>query len=161
MSDEPVTRFSAPVRLDYRVRAGQTVGQFLRHVMEGRLVGRRCPSCTKVYLPPRGACPTCGVRTTEEIEVGPGGTVTTFSVIRIPFEGQLLEPPYACAHILVDGTSSPMLHIIGECDVDDVRMGLRVEPVWDDEPRPTLERVRYFRPNGEDDVPYEQFQEHV
>ena len=34
-------------------------------------------------------------------------TVTTFCVVDIPFEGQLVKPPYACAHILLDGADGP------------------------------------------------------
>ncbi len=161
MSDDPVTRFKAPVRLDYTVTAGSVTADFLREILKGRLVGRRCPDCRCVYLPPRSACPTCGVITTEQIEVGPNGTVTTFSVIRFPFEGQVLEPPYACAHVLVDGTDTPLLHIVGNCDVDDMRMGMRVRAVWAEELKPTLASVRYFEPNGEPDVTYDSFSGHV
>jgi uncharacterized protein len=160
MSD-PITRFKSPVRLDYVVRAGSVTAEFLQAILEGKLVGRRCPECRNVYLPPRSSCPTCGVITTEKVEVGPRGTVTTFSIIRFPFDGQVLEPPYACAHVLVDGTDTPLLHIVGDCDVDDVRMGMRVEAVWAEEKTPTLASVRYFAPTDEPDVPYASFSEHV
>ncbi|MCB9666383.1 MAG: Zn-ribbon domain-containing OB-fold protein [Alphaproteobacteria bacterium] len=153
---EPVTRFRAPVSLDYVVRAGDVTGAFLEGILDGRLVGRRCPDCRKVYVPARSICPTCSVPTTDEVEVGPRGTVTSLSVVRFPFEGQRLEPPYACVHIRLDGADSPLLHIVGECDVDRVRMGMRVEPVWDPEPLPSLERVRYSRPSGEPDVALEE-----
>jgi uncharacterized OB-fold protein len=67
-------------------------------------------------------------------------------VIRIPFEGQVLDPPYACAHVLIDGADVPLLHILGECPVDEVTVGLRVEAVWATELTPTLGSIRYFRP---------------
>ena len=38
--------------------------QFLRSIKEGKVMGRRCPSCSKVYFPPRGGCPMCGVEFT-------------------------------------------------------------------------------------------------
>lgn len=152
---EPVTGFLGPVSLDYVVSAGDCTGAFLRGILDGRLLGRRCPTCTKVYVPARSICPTCSVPTAEEVEVGPNGTVTTFSVVRFPFEGQKLEPPYACVTLLLDGADSPLLHILGECPVDDVRPGMRVEPVWAPEPVPSLERIRYYRPSGEADVAVE------
>lgn len=161
MPSEPVTRFRAPVRVAYEVTAGTVTKRFLQAIEEGRFEGRRCPACTKVYLPPRGSCPTCAVPTTEPVDVGPHGTVTTFSVVRIPFEGQVLEPPYACAHILLDGADVPLLHIVGNCDVDQVRMGMRVAPVWAEERKPTLASVRYFHPIDEPDVAYAALSEHV
>ena len=82
----------------------------------------------------------------EEVEVAQVGTVTAFSVIRIPFEGQVLDPPYACAHVQLDGADTPLLHIIGECPVDDVQIGLRVQAVWADVIEPTLASILYFKP---------------
>lgn len=158
---EPVTRWKAPTRLDYNVKAGAVATSFLRGLLRGELIGKRCPACERVYVPPRGSCPTCAEPCDVEVACGPAGTVTTFSVIRIPFEGQLLTPPYACAHIVLDGADMPLLHIVGGCDVNDVHQGMRVRAVWAEDPEPTLATVRYFEPNGEPDVPYEQYSWHL
>ena len=69
--------------------------------------GQRCPSCRKVYVPARGACPRCGVATEEEVEVAGKGTVTTFCIVRVPSENIHLKPPYVAAHILLDGADIP------------------------------------------------------
>jgi hypothetical protein len=54
------------------------------------------------------------------------------------------------------------MHLLQEVAVDDVRIGMRVEAVWvdDDEIGPTLESIRYFRPNGEPDAAVDQPGEH-
>ena len=137
---------AGPVRIAYTVRASDTTAAFLAAILDRRLVGSRCPSCTQVHVPPRGVCPLCAVRTAEFVPVGPHGTVTTFSIVRIPFEGQRIEPPYACAHVLLDGADAPLLHIVGGCPVDAVHVGMRVEPVWSAEPEPSLASIRYYRP---------------
>lgn len=164
MSDaktEPVWRFKGPTRLEYLVRAGDGTVEFLEGILEKKLIGKRCPGCQMVYMPPRGSCPTCVLAMTEAVEVGQRGTVTTFSVVRFPFEGQVLTPPYACAHILLDGADVPLLHVVGNCDVDDVRMGMRVEAVWAEDIQPTLASVRYFVPCDEPDTPYAEFEDYV
>jgi uncharacterized OB-fold protein len=151
----------APTRVAYTVWAGSITADFLGTLQERRLVGRRCPACQKVYVPPRGSCPTCAEALTEHVPVAQVGTITAFSVVRIPFEGQALTPPYACAHILLDGADVPLLHIVGECDVDNVRVGLRVEAAWAEEMKPTLASIRYFRPTGEADVSLADLSEHL
>lgn len=157
----PVTRFMAPTRIEYLVTAGDNTIGFLRGILERKLIGKRCPSCENVYMPPRGSCPMCAVAMTEPVEVSQRGTVTTFSVVRFPFPGQVLDPPYACAHILLDGADVPLLHVVGDCDVNEVRMGMRVEAVWVQDLQPTLASVRYFAPCDEPDTPYESFSEYV
>mgnify|MGYP003348933161 CR=1 FL=1 len=53
--------------------------------------------------------------------------------------------------------------VLQEIPADEVRMGLRVEAVWVDpaELGPTLASVKYFRPTGEPDVPYEKFEDYL
>ena len=147
-----VTLIKSPTVLRYEVTAGEVTTRFLSGILQKKLLGQRCPACQKVYLPPRGSCPTCAVPTTDAVEVGPRGTVTTFSVVRLPFEGQILPPPYACAHVVLDGADVPLLHIVGDCDVNTVRIGMRVEAVWAAVIEPTLASVLYFRPIDEPDV---------
>ena len=39
----------------------------------------------------------------DQVIVGDRGTVTSFSIVRVPSEGIDIELPFACASILLDG----------------------------------------------------------
>lgn len=154
MSDD-VLRLRQPVSVAYEWSAGPAASSHLQALLEGRFVGRACPTCSQVYLPPRhGICSKCATPFGGDVEVGPRGTITTFCVVNVPFLGQLVKIPYVAAQIVLDGADTSIQHLIQECEADDVRIGMRVEPVW--KPReewgPSLENVRYFRPSGEPDV---------
>lgn len=159
---EPVRRIKAPVHLEYTVTAGRTLSRFLAGLVEGRILGRRCPGCHKVYVPPRGACPTCALPPGEEVVVADTGTVTTFCIVNVPFEGQTMKLPYVYASVLLDGADIPMLHLVN-APAEEARMGLRVKAEWaaPGERRPTLESIRWFSPNGEPDASFESYQEHL
>ena len=157
MSDEVTElRVSTPIGVDYGWSAGPRSTAYLTGLIEGKLLGRRCASCTKVYFPPRnGTCPMCGVLLdAADVEVGPNGTVTTFCVVNVPFLGQKITPPYVAATILLDNADIGVQHLMQEVDAADVRIGMRVEPVWRDRAEwgPTMENIMYFRPSGEPDV---------
>lgn len=141
-----------PTRLEYDYSPGEAATRFLRHVEKGRYVGQRCPKCKKVYVPPRGSCPTCGVATEEEVELANTGTISTFCVVNIPFAGQAVECPYVSATIKLDGADIGFYHLIQEVPYDQVHIGMRVEAVWKErsEWRPTTESIKYFRPIEED-----------
>jgi uncharacterized OB-fold protein len=162
MSDA-VTSITTPIRLDYTYTAGRATQRFLLGMAEGRILGQRCPVCSKVYVPPRGACPMCGVPTTDEVEVSGKGTVTTFCIVRIPSDVLSVPPPFTCAHVLLDGADLPFFGLVYDCPFDQVRMGMRVEAVWAprEELAATFESIRYFRPLDEPDVPFERFKEHL
>ncbi|MFC9582300.1 Zn-ribbon domain-containing OB-fold protein [Streptomyces yangpuensis] len=152
---DAVTGIVAEARLDYVYSPGRAQTAYINALSERRTVGERCPSCHKVYVPPRGACPTCGVATTDRVEVGPAGTVTTFCIVNIKAKNLDIDVPYVYAHIALDGAGLALHGRIGGIPYDQVRMGLRVEPVW-------TEGGRYpdhYRPTGEPDADYEAYKE--
>jgi uncharacterized protein len=160
---EPVELVTTPVSLTVQHSASSQESTYLRGLEQGKLIAQRCPVCTKVYMPPRGACPVDGVPTVENVELPDRGIVTTFCVVNVPFYGQKIKPPYVAAYVLLDGADIAFLHLILECDAADVRMGMKVEAVW--RPReewvPGLQNIEYFRPTGEPDAPYDSFKEHL
>ncbi len=160
---EEIKSILTPVRLEYDYNAGRATTRFLRGVAQGKLLGQRCPECKRVYLPSRGACPRCAVATEEEVLCADKGTVTTFSIVRVPAENLSFDPPYACVQVLLDGADIPFSHVVQECDLEDVRMGMRVQAVWvpDEELGPTMASIRYFKPIDERDAPFDSYKEHL
>ncbi|MEU7331790.1 Zn-ribbon domain-containing OB-fold protein [Streptomyces parvus] len=154
---DPVTGIVAPARLDYVHTPGRAQSAYIKALEERRTVGERCPACRKVYVPPRGACPTCGVATAEQVEVGPRGTVTTFCIVNIKAKNLDIEVPYVYAHIALDGADLALHGRIAGIPYDQVRMGLRVEPVWSEGAR----HVDHYRPTGEPDADYDTYKELV
>ena len=151
---EPVRSVRTPARLDYQFTAGAATSRFLKGIAERRILGERCPVCQKVYVPPRGACPKDGVPTRDQVELPHVGTVASFCIVNVAFHGSVMELPYTGANILLDGSDLPLMHMIQEVPADQVHIGMRVEAVWvpDDEIKPTLESIKWFRPNGEPDA---------
>ncbi len=150
-----------PIHIDYMASPGAAQARFLKGMSEGKILGERCPTCNKVYCPPRGSCPTDGVATSEQVELAGTGTVTTFCVVNIPFAGQSVECPYVSASVLFDGADIPLFGLIQDIPWEEVRMGLRVEAVWADELKPSLESIKYYRPTGEPDAEYDTYKGHV
>jgi len=155
---EMIAGIEVPISLKYNYTAGQSSAKFLSHLKSGRIVGQRCPSCSNVYVPPHPCCARCGVFTEEEVEVSGKGTIRYFTIVHIPIPGSPVKPPFAAAQILLDGADMPTMHLIGEVPIEEVRLGMRVEPVWrrEEEWDYTFENITYFKPSGEPDVDIEQ-----
>jgi uncharacterized protein len=155
----PVTMTITPVRLRYEHTASAAESAYLRGLADGRLIGRRCPVCGKVYVPSRGVCPADGVPADEAVELPDIGTVTTFSIVNVGYPGQQVTPPYVAAAVLLDGADIAFQHLILGCEPSEVHLGMRVRAVW--RPRrewdTTAETISHFGPTGEPDAPYETY----
>ena len=153
MSEEntEITMMDAPVYLDYNFTAGAATSRFLSAIKQGRLVGQRCPSCGKVYVPPRGSCAKCGVATRDDVPVQSTATVQSFTIVYLPIPGNPIKPPYIIANLVLDGADISFIHLISECNNDDVRIGQRVQAVWKPEAEwgYAMENIAYFKPLDE------------
>lgn len=160
---EPLVEVITPVTLEYLYTPGESPSQFLRHIPDGKLLGRRCPKCEKVYAPPRGACSMCGALFGEEVLIADEGTVTTFCVVNINFAQRAVELPYVCAEILFDGSDITAQLLLQGVDPAEVRMGMRVRAVWKDpeERTPSMASISHVEPIDEPDAPFESYAEFV
>ena len=152
---EAVRSVRTPARLDYEFTAGDASSRFLKGITQKKIFGQRATPESRVYVPPRGADPELGATTPIEVEVAQVGTVTSFCMVNVAFYGSVMELPYTSALILLDGADLSIMHLIQEIPADEVRIGMRVEAVWRDDAdlEPTLESIKWFRPNGEPDDP--------
>ncbi len=158
-----VTMITTPIKLSYDHTVSPGESTFLRGLEDGRLLAQRCPACGKVYLPPRGACPTCGVPTATEVQLPDTGIVTTFCVVNVPFTGQQVPVPYVAASVLIDGADIAVQHLILGCEPDEVRMGMRVRAVWKprEEWTTSMRNIDHFEPTGDPDAPYDSYSHHL
>lgn len=175
-TDEKVAFMSQKVDLDYKIVTSPVHRRFDEAMREGRIIGHKCPSCGRVFVPPKGFCPLCTVVTGDEneVEVKDTATVTSFTVITpIQYQGQKEKEEYVLANLILDGADSS----IGQQRIEgiphnEVRMGMRVQAVWaSPEERPEegggmrgwglTGAVKHWVPSGEPDTPREEYQEHI
>jgi uncharacterized OB-fold protein len=165
------------VSLHYRERLTPNLNRFVDQMLDGHITGHKCPSCGRVYVPPKGYCPLCVVATGEEdeVEVKDTGIMTGFTIVTpVAYYGQEQTEPFVYASVLLDGASSPLggQDIVGIAH-EKLRMGLRVKAVW----RPKAERkvagisnrgwggldsiIESFEATGEPDAPHEAYRDHI
>ncbi|HDQ72242.1 MAG TPA: Zn-ribbon domain-containing OB-fold protein [Chloroflexi bacterium] len=123
----------------YAWDAGIAIGRYLQGLKAGQLIGRHCPECGRVLIPPRMFCESCFCATDHWIPLQDTGTVITFSLCYVTWDMIRLEEPLIPAVIEIDGASTGMgiMHMLGDVDPDAVEIGMRVQAVW----KPAEERT--------------------
>lgn len=161
-SEAPVTGVVQPIRLEYEVTAGKALTRYLIGLGEGKIIGGRAPSSDEIYAASRGTDPKTGEPTSIEVEVADRGTITTFCIVNIPGLSALAPPvPFVSAHILLDGANNTFFGLIRGCEVDDVRMGMRVKAKWAEELKPDHNAIQWWEPTGEPDSDFETYKDYL
>lgn len=135
--------------LDFQHAYGHYYGTLFDGVKsDRRLRGVQCTACERVLLPPRGRCDACFAPTAQWVDIPSTGTVQASSVVHIEFLGQRMPPPYVYAEIVLDGTSTRLIHMIGKVDPEEAKTktapGARVRAVWSDRHTGSLADIEYF-----------------
>jgi uncharacterized OB-fold protein len=139
MNQESLTTLQEHWDITYNHVLGETGSHFYTVLRdEGKILGRRCPVCERVLLPPRSFCDRDFVDTTDWVEVGTMGRVEAFTVVFQTFRG-LPEAPYCIAYVLLDGADTAILNYIKGVDwapenvPQNMSIGTRVELVLSEE----------------------------
>ena len=78
------------------------------------------------------------------VEVGPGGSVESFSWVEVPQNHHLIKEPFAFALIKLDGADSSMLHMITDCNEVDLSIGTRVTAAWSETSEKRITDIKFF-----------------
>ena len=111
-----------------------------------KIMGIRCPTCNRVYVPPRISCKKCFSELKEWVEVSDKGTLLTYTIVYEPGFHQPMEPPYAIGIILLDGADTGLVHCLGEVAPEQLRIGMRVQAVFKEEREGNILDIKYFKP---------------
>jgi uncharacterized OB-fold protein len=126
--DHPL-RASLEIEFDYTRSLGPVLSQFMTGLRDRRILGTRGAD-GRVHAPPFEYDPVSAEPPGELTEVGPEGTVVSWSWMPEPLEGQPLGVPFAWALIRLDGADTCMLHAVDAGSAAVMRTGLRVRARW-------------------------------
>ena len=107
---------------------------------EGRLLVKFCLDCEAPHWYPRPLCPHCGSERTEFRPSEGTGSIYSVSVTR-----RAGPQAFAIAYVTLDEGVTMMTQIV-DCDLDDVRIGDRVQVVF--KPTDGGPPVPMFKPAG-------------
>ena len=131
----------------YTYSAGPIRSRFLLELRDNRrIMGTRCPACNRVYIPARPTCITCFSELDEWVEVGNTGTVQTYTKVARPGPCHTGAAPVVYGIIRLDGADTGITHFLGEIDHKDLKIGMRVEAVFQEAREGNILDIKYFKP---------------
>lgn len=137
------------IDMPYKYSVGRVGSKFLTELRDSkRILGMKCSTCNQVYVPPKSTCPKCFSRLDEWVEVGNQGTLLSYTIVRYRGEIHPLELPFAYGIIQLDGADTGFVHLLGEVDLEAIRIGMRLEAVFREERSGSILDIKYFRPAG-------------
>lgn len=136
------------IKFPYKRSLGPVLGAFMTGLTEQRILGIR--NGGQVMVPPLEWDPTTGAELAHDfVEVGPAGTVESWSWVAKPSEQHPLGTPFAFALIKLDGADTALMHAVDAGSIDAMSTGMRVAPRWAAERKGHITDIEAFVPGEE------------
>ena len=117
------------IRFPYKRSLGPVLGAFMTALTEMRIIGVR--SGARVIVPPLEWDPETAEELAHDfVDVGPAGTVTSWSGVEQPTTQHPLDHPFAFALVKLDGADTAFLHAVDAGSIEAMSTGMRVAPRW-------------------------------
>jgi uncharacterized OB-fold protein len=146
-----MSNFTAAHVLEYPYTrsVGPVLGRFLGALKEARIEGIRTAS-GKVLVPPAEYDPETAATLSQNdgdfVEVGPAGTVQSWTWVVRPNDKQPLGRPFAWALVLLDGADTALLHAVDAGDPASMSTGMRVTARWREQRTGMITDIECFEP---------------
>jgi len=146
----PLLTISSEIEQPYNYSLGKYGGRLVSELKHHRrIVGIKCPECGHVYVPPRRVCAKCFVEMNEFVEVSNSGILQSFTVVYFTFldpeTGEKRPVPYGYGRIKLDGADSDFLCFLEESDFEKLKIGVRVEAVYNENRVGSFKDIKYFK----------------
>ena len=149
LEDRDVYIYEGQIYIPNTYTAGAVGTRFLTGLRDGKkILGTRCAACNRVYVPARSTCHACFEPIDEWVEVSGTGTLETYTVVYEDNPCQPAEPPLVYGIIRLDGADNGFLHMLGGVDPEDLRVGMRVQAVFERDRTGSILDIRHFTPLG-------------
>ena len=117
------------IQFPYKRSLGPVVGAFMTALTDRRIIGIR--SGDRVIVPPLEWDPETAEELAHDfVDVGPAGTVVSWSWVASPTVQHPLDRPFAFALVRLDGADTTLLHAVDAGSIDAMSTGMRVAPRW-------------------------------
>ncbi|MBC8176098.1 MAG: Zn-ribbon domain-containing OB-fold protein [Deltaproteobacteria bacterium] len=135
------------VDLPFSYSAGRTASRFFVELRDHqKIMGKRCPRCLRIIVPAQLFCKECFVETDEWVEVGPEGTLLTFTVVYRKENHHPREAPLAYGIIRLDGADTSIVHLLEETDVTKLEHGMSVRALFSEKREGHIMDIECFCP---------------
>lgn len=104
------------------------VDEFVRNLLDDKIIAKKCNNCGTVYLPPRVGCNKCFSGTMEDYEIKSDATLTAFTVIHFAPESMADKAPYIAAVGKFEEGVSLLAHLVGVTSMPKVGMKMKLVP---------------------------------
>ena len=139
------------VQAEYNFWVGKYMDKFFDGLEEKKIIGNKCPTCGKVYVPPRKICGDCFKTIAFEnhwVELKDTGTLVNFT--RTPFVvsergKQKTKDSVLVGMVSFDGSDTAVVYKILDAEEKDLKIGMKVNIVWNDKLRGHPKDIKGFQ----------------
>ncbi len=130
----------------HRYTYGNGYEIFFKNLMDKKFVAGKCPSCEKLFIPPRIYCEECFEEINEFVEIKELPYIYSYTFLFKDLEDNDLKEPEIVVFLKWENVEGGIIHRLKEVEIEEISFGIKVEPVFKEKREGNINDILYFRP---------------
>jgi len=139
------------VRAEFNFWVGKYMDKFYDGLQEKKLVGNKCPKCSKVFLPPRKICGACIKEIPIDqnwVDLPDTGVLVnyTFTPYAVNQRGvRKRKKPLIIGMVKIDGSDTAMVYRLLNIKPEEIKTGMKVKIEWNENSKGNPSDIKGFK----------------
>ncbi|MFX1587818.1 MAG: Zn-ribbon domain-containing OB-fold protein [Promethearchaeota archaeon] len=125
-------------RAEFNFWVGQYLDKFYDNLENKKVIGNKCPKCSKVFVPPRKICGKCNeVIPLEEnwVELPETGTLMNYTITHYKVNDRAfrkVKKPQIIGMIQIDGSNTAIIYRLLDLEPNEIKLGMKLKVEWEE-----------------------------
>jgi uncharacterized OB-fold protein len=152
MSKKRVEITTGFVQADYNFWVGKYMDKFYDGLESKQIIGNKCPSCDKVFVPPRKVCGSCFKTIKFDsnwVELKDTGILRNYTAttLAVSESGKTKSSePILIGIVQIEGGDTALVYPLLGIQENDLKIGMKFQTVWNEERKGHPKDIKGFTP---------------
>jgi len=135
---------------DFNFWVGKYVDRFYDNLTNKKIVGNKCPKCSKVFVPPRKICNVCRdvIQLDQNwVDLPNTGTLMNYTLTpyRVSEKGKTKEESLLSIGMMqIDGSNTSIMGKLVNIEPKDIKQGMKLKIEWAEKPTGAPSDIKGF-----------------
>lgn len=138
MTEKDIVTNKGLYRAEFNFWVGQYLDKFYDNLENKKVIGNKCPKCSKVFVPPRKICGKCNeVIPLEEnwVELPETGTLMNYTITHYKVNDRAfrkVKKPQIIGMIQIDGSNTAIIYRLLDLEPNEIKLGMKLKVEWEE-----------------------------
>ncbi|MFW9946725.1 MAG: Zn-ribbon domain-containing OB-fold protein [Candidatus Odinarchaeota archaeon] len=150
MTEKVIVTNKGLIRAEFNFWVGQYLDKFYDNLENKKVIGNKCPKCSRVFVPPRKICGKCNEVIPLEknwVDLPETGTLKNYTITHYKINDRAfrkVKKPQIIGMIQIDGSNTAIIYRLLDLEPNEIKLGMKLKVEWEEKTKGDPSDIKGF-----------------